>query len=123
MLPVFMLVGLLVGLLFSAGMLLYMPGQLPTAVMALLLAGGAGLGAAAFAALYWFVAVPGFIKALAAADFKRRDVLELVTHDNRSILVPVRLEEGSIIVPEDRSLRERLVLVTTPDAATPIEGS
>jgi len=123
MLPLFMFLGMVLGLITSSTILMAMPSLLQPGYIAAVLAGGAGLGAASFAILYWIFSVPRYIKSLVVAEMKRKDVLELVTHDGRSIFLPVRLEEGSIIVPEDRKWRGRLVLVTTPDAATPIEGS
>ena len=122
MVPVLVALGILFGAIIGVGL-----SFLPLSVIVhyapvLEVLAGLGVAVPVFALLGWSL-LPEPARVLAKADMKRHDIVELVTHDNRSVFIPVRLEEGSLLVPVDKRLREKLVLVTTPDAVSSIQGS
>lgn len=123
MLPIVVLIGLVVGAIFGAMAViaLQLPPQ-PVVIVPYIIAGAGGLGAL-FAVLYWQSQVPLPARTIAFAHHRNHDVLELVTHDNKSYFIRVKSGDGIILEPVDRAWKDKLIIVTTPDAATPIHGS
>lgn len=121
MLPLIALFGFGAGTL--VGMVLSYYLGFPPQQMILAAAASGGIIATSSALLFWLTKVPLVAKRLTYADVNNYDLLELVTHDGKAHFIPVKSSDGVIYEPVFKKWRDRLILVTTPDAATPIHGS